>query len=69
MMEILKKYKAMVIGAIALILYGLGYRKAQEKARNQQMEETIDAVRKTKKSHNSLSDVNRIKRLHNKYKR
>ena len=65
MMTILKNFRAIVYGAIALFLYLFGYRQAQE---NQQ-KETLNNVEKSKKSRNSLNNPARVERLHDKYKR
>ena len=68
MMEILKKFRAVVLGAIALFLYLFGYRQARETALKEQLEGENNAVKVAKKVRTNLSD-DRIKRLHNKYKR
>jgi hypothetical protein len=67
-MEILKKFRAVVFGSIALFLYLFGYHQAKETAKEEQLERENNAVRIAKKVRTSLSD-DRIKRLHNKYKR
>ena len=68
MMEILKKFRTVVFGAIALFLYLFGYRQARETAIKEQLEGENNAVKVAKKVRTNLSD-DRIKRLHNKYKR
>ena len=68
MMEILKKFRAVVLGAIALFLYLFGYRQARETAIKEQLEGENNAIKVAKKVRVNLSD-DRIKRLHNKYKR
>ena len=68
MMEILKKFRAVVFGAIALFLYLFGYRQARDTALKEQLEGENNAVKVAKKVRTNLSD-NRIKRVHNKYKR
>lgn len=57
-----------VFGAIALFLYLFGYRQARETAIKEQLEGGNNAVKVAKKVRTNLSD-DRIKRLHNKYKR
>ena len=68
MMEILKKFRAVVLGGIALFLYLFGYRQARETAIKELLEGENNAVRVAKKVRTNLSD-NRIKCLHKKYKR
>ena len=68
MMEILKKFRAVVFSAIALFLYLFGYRQARETAIKEQLEGESNAIRVAKKVRTNISD-DRIKRLHNKYKR
>ena len=69
MMEILKKFRAVVFGAIALFLYLFGYKNARESAENQKNKEENNAVQKAKEARRSLTNPNRTERLHNKYKR
>ena len=69
MMEILKKFRAVVFGAIALFLYLFGYRQATQNAENKEMKGNFDAVHKAKNARTNVIDIDRIKRLHNKYKR
>lgn len=69
MITILKKLRAVVFGTIALFLYLFGYRHAKENAENQQTKGVLNAVKIAKKARDSLSDSERINRLHNKYKR
>ena len=68
MMEILKKFRAVVFGAIALFLYLFGYCQARNTALKEQLEGENNAVKIAKKVRANLYD-DRIKRLHNKYKR
>ena len=68
MMEILKKFKAVVFAAIALFLYLFGYRHAKETAEKEQLKGENNAL-KIAKARNSLSDNECINRLHGKYKR
>lgn len=69
MMEILKKFRAIVFTAIALFLYLFGYRHAKETAENQRMKGELNAVKKAKIAHYGLYESERLKRLHDKYKR
>ena len=69
MMEILKKFRAIVFTAIALFLYLFGYRHAKEAAENKQTKGKLNAVKAAKNVRSGLSDIDRIKRLHDKYKR
>ena len=69
MMEILKKFRAVVFGAIALFLYVVGYRQASKNAENRQMKGNLDAIYKAKNARNNVVNIDRIRRLHNKYKR
>lgn len=68
MTTILKKFRAVVFGAIALFLYLFGYRQAKETAENQQMKGELNALKIAKNARSNLS-VERLKRLHDKYKR
>lgn len=69
MMEILKKFKAVVSAAIALFLYLFGYRHAKETAEKEHLKGENNALKIAKKARDSLSDTVRINRLHDKYKR
>lgn len=69
MMEILKKFRAIVFTAIALFLYLFGYRHAKETAEKQRMKGELNAVKKAKIAHYGLYESERLKRLHDKYKR
>lgn len=69
MMKILKKFRAIVFTAIALFLYLFGYRHAKETAENQRMKGELNAVKKAKIAHYGLYESERLKRLHDKYKR
>lgn len=69
MITILKKFRAVVFGAIALFLYLLGYHQAKEKAENQHRKGELDAVKFAKKARDDLSNPERAKRLHKKYRR
>ena len=69
MIDLLKKSKTLIFVAISLFLYLFGYRKAKETAENHQMKGELNVLNKAIQARTSLSDTNRIKRLHNKYKR
>mgnify|MGYP001084587579 CR=1 FL=1 len=69
MIKTLKQIRAVVFGAIALFLYLFGYHQAKEKAENQQIKGENNATKIAKKARDNLSDVVRVKRLHDKYKR
>ena len=56
MMEILKKFKAVVFAAIALFLYLFGYRQAKETAEKEQLKGENNALKIAKKARNSLSN-------------
>lgn len=65
MITILKNFRAVVYAIIALFLYLFGYRQATQN----QKAEVLNNVEKAKKSRNSLNNPERIKQLHDKYKR
>lgn len=67
MMEILKKFKAVVFAAIALFLYLFGYRHAKETAEKEYLKGENNALKIAKKARNNLSDNECINRLHGKY--
>lgn len=69
MITILKKLRAVVFGAIALFLYFFGYRQAKETAENQQTKGKLNAVKVAKKARDDLSNPERVKQLHQKYRR
>lgn len=69
MITILKKFRAVVFGTIALFLYLFGYRQAKETAENQYRKGELDAVQIAKKARDSLSDPAVVDRLHKKYRR
>lgn len=69
MIKTLKQIRAVFFGAIALFLYLFGYHQAKEKAENQQIKGENNATKIAKKARDNLSDVVRVKRLHDKYKR
>nr|DAE94294.1 MAG TPA: hypothetical protein [Caudoviricetes sp.]DAY91695.1 MAG TPA: hypothetical protein [Caudoviricetes sp.] len=69
MMEILKKFKAVVFAAIALFLYLFGYRQAKETAEKEQLKGENNALKIAKKARNSLSNSAVVDWLHKKYRR
>lgn len=69
MIKTLKQIRAVFFGAIALFLYLFGYHQAKERAENQQIKGENNATKIAKKARDNLSDVVRVKRLHDKYKR
>ena len=69
LINLIKKFRAVVFGAIALFLYLFGYKNARESAENQKNKEENNAIKKAQEARRSLANPNRIERLHNKYKR
>ena len=69
LINLIKKFRAVVFGAIALFLYLFGYKNARESAENQKNKEENNAVQKAQEARRSLTNPNRTERLHNKYKR
>ena len=69
LINLTKKFRAVVFGSIALFLYLFGYKNARESAENQKNKEENNAVQKAQEARRSLSNPDRIERLHNKYKR
>lgn len=67
--NIWNKGKYWIIAGTVAVLYILGYRRDKEKEQVKVMKGTVDNVKTAKKSRDSLADPNRVKRLHNKYKR
>ena len=63
------KAKYGIIATALAILYAIGYKKGKEKEQLRQMKGTLKNVEEAKKIRNTLTDNDRIKRLHNKYKR
>lgn len=63
------KSKYGIITVVLAILYAIGYRKGREKEQMQTVKGILENVKVAKKIRNDLSDNDRIKRLHNKYKR
>ena len=69
LLNLIKKFRAVVFGTIALFLYLFGYKNARESAENQKNKEENNAIKKAQEARRSLSNPDRIERLHNKYKR
>lgn len=69
MIDLLKKSKTLIFVAVSLFLYLFGYRQAKETAENHRMKGELNALNKAIQARASLSDPDRIRRLHNKYKR
>lgn len=63
------KGKYWIIAGAVAVLYILSYRRGKEKEQVKVMKGTVDNVKTAKKSRGSLADPERVKRLHNKYKR
>ena len=63
------KAKYWIIGGGLAILYLLGYQKGKHKEQVKTMKGTVDNVKTAKRSRDSLADPERVKRLHDKYKR
>ena len=69
LINLLKKFRAVVFGAIALFLYAFGYKNARESSENKTRKEESNAIKKATKARRSLTNPDRINKLHNKYKR
>ena len=69
MMEILKKFKAVVFSSIALFIYLFGYRHAKETEEKEQLKGENNALKIAKKARNSLSNSAVVDWLHKKYRR
>ena len=69
LLNMMKKFRAVVFGAIALFLYAFGYKNAIETTENKRRKEENNAIQTAQNARRSLSDHDRTKRLHNKYKR
>ena len=69
LINLIKKFRAVVFGSIALFLYLFGYKNARESAENQKNKEENNAIKKAQEARRSLANPDRINRLHNKYKR
>lgn len=69
MMEILKRFRAVVFGTIALFLYLFGYKCAKESMESQHMKGELNAVKTAKKAYDRLSNSSVIDWLHKKYRR
>ena len=63
------KGKYWIIAGAVAVLYLLGYRRGKEKEQVKVMKGTVENVKTAKRSRDSLADPERVKRLHDKYKR
>ena len=63
------KGKYWIIAGAVAVLYMLGYRRGKEKEQVKVMKGTVDNVKTAQNSRDSLADPERVKWLHNKYKR
>lgn len=63
------KGKYWIIAGALAVLYILGYRRGKETEQVKVMKRTVDNVKTAKRSRDSLAVPDRVKRLHNKYKR
>lgn len=57
-----------VAGAVA-VLYLLGYQKGKQKEQIKTMKGILENVKKAKTIRDNVVDIDRIRRLHDKYKR
>ena len=69
LLNLIKTFRAVVFGAIALFLYLFGYKNAHKSAENQKNKEENNAIKKAQEARRSLTNPDRINKLHNKYKR
>ncbi len=58
-----------IIGGGLAILYLLGYQKGKQKEQIKTMKGTLENVQKAKTIRDNVVDIDRIHRLHDKYKR
>ena len=63
------KAKYLIIGGGLAILYLLGYQKGKHKEQVKTMKGTLENVQKAKTIRDNVVDIDRIRRLHDKYKR
>ena len=63
------KAKYWIIGSGLAILYLLGYQKGKHKEQVKTMKGTLANVQKAKTIRDNIIDIDRIRRLHDKYKR
>lgn len=63
------KAKYYIIAGAVAVLYLLGYQKGKQKEQIKTMKGTLDNVQKAKTVRNNVVDIDRIRRLHDKYKR
>lgn len=63
------KAKYYIIASAVAELYLLGYQKGKQKEQIETMKGTLENVRKAKTVRNNVVDIDRIRQLHDKYKR
>ncbi len=63
------KAKYYIIAGVMSVLYLLGYQKGKQKEQIKTMKGTLENVQKAKTIRDNVADIDRIRRLHNKYKR
>lgn len=63
------KAKYYIIAGAVAVFYLLGYQKGKHKEQVKTMKGTLENVQKAKKIRDNIVDIDRIRRLHNKYKR
>lgn len=63
------KAKYYIIAVAVAMLYLLGYQKGRHKEQIKTMKGTLENVQKAKTIRDNVADIDRIHRLHNKYKR
>ena len=69
MFKMIETLKYWLIAAGVLFLYVFGYKSGKKSEQIKRMEERINVVKNAKQSRDSLNDPDRVKRLHDKYKR
>ncbi len=63
------KAKYYIIAGAVAVLYLLGYQKGKQKEQIKTMKGTLNNVKQAKTVRNNVVDIDRIRRLHDKYKR
>ncbi len=63
------KAKYYIIAGAVAVLYLLGYQKGRQTEQINTMKGTLKNVQKAKTVRNNVIDIDRIRRLHEKYKR
>ncbi len=63
------KAKYYIIASAVAVLYLLGYQKGKQKEQIKTMKGTLDNVKQAKTVRDNVIDIDRIRRLHDKYKR